>query len=116
MLKQVAKLKHGKGELLVRSAEKLRNIVKEAVAKFDLQMHGYKMYGIRRGPATLTFMQTGSYDAVAERGRWSSVKGLKTYIAEAMRSATEGQWSVLASTRVAEHARALDLSTLTREA
>ena len=45
-------------------------------------------YSLRRGGATWWFRATLSYDAVAERGRWSNVRTCRRYIEDAVAQLT----------------------------
>ena len=40
----------------------------------------FQPYGLRRGGATCWFQHTGSFSKTADRGRWSSERGMKQYI------------------------------------
>ena len=70
-----------------------------------LQEHNLQLYGVRRGAATSTFARTGSYDFVAERGRWSSHKVMKSYLNEAMRDQTETKFSATSRAAIEKYAK-----------
>ena len=56
--------------LLIPSAKAFRSTIKAAMKVLSLQEHNLQLYGARRGAATSTFARTGSYDFLAEKGRW----------------------------------------------
>ena len=47
-------------------------------------------YSLRRGGATATFRRSGSFDFVAERGRWTTTRALRIYINAALLESAEG--------------------------
>ena len=40
----------------------------------------YTPYSLRRGGATALFQWTGSFDVVADKGRWASLQALRLYV------------------------------------
>ena len=86
--------KHGTSErALVHDVKDFRNAIKKCMVLLHVQNLGYKMYGVRRGSATLYFKIHGSYDKTMEKGRWSCLKSLRTYLNEALQSKTEEKYT-----------------------
>ena len=56
-------------------------------------------YGLRRGGATAFFQMTGSFSKTADRGRWSSERGMKCYITSALQEMASQEYDSLASHR-----------------
>ena len=56
-----------------------------ANARKKLQLPAtYTPYGLRRGGATSLYQSIGSFDVVADRGRWASVAALRIYVTTAL--------------------------------
>ena len=49
----------------------------------------YSPYSLRRGGATALFRQTGSYNIVSTKGRWSTEKAMRGYINTALQSLSQ---------------------------
>jgi hypothetical protein len=69
--------------LLGMSGFEYRKLWKLVVADLRLP-RDVQPYGLRRGGATCLFQHSGSFDAVAVRGRWHTLKALRVYIKGAL--------------------------------
>ena len=74
---------------LVENQNHFRRTMKTVLAILKVEHMGFQLYGVRRGSATNVFGLTASFDAVCERGRWSSVKSMRMYVNQAMQALTE---------------------------
>ncbi len=88
----VAKLK-GQLKLLPRgalligmSAKNFRSLWRQALKALGIPKK-FTPYCLRRGGATSLFRHTGSYDKVAEKGRWLSLRAMRNYINQALEDA-----------------------------
>ena len=71
------------------SATSFRQWFARALDATDLSDRGYKPYSLRRGGATQVFLDTQSYSAVCQRGRWASEKTTRIYIQDSVALLTE---------------------------
>ena len=65
------------------SSYQFRKIWKEAVAALELP-EDVQPYGLRRGGATELFQFSGSFDVVADVGRWNTLKAARIYVTTAL--------------------------------
>ena len=75
--------------LLRRSIVKFRDHFRTLMVELGLAEFNLHPYSLRRGGATHTFRQCGSYDTVAELGRWSQATTAKVYINEGLANLNE---------------------------
>ena len=61
-------------QLLQLDERSFRKLLHRVVKALSVQDFAIRPYSLRRGGATWWFRATLSYDAVAERGRWSNVR------------------------------------------
>ena len=84
----------GSGDFpLVPSQDHFRKIIKAVYTVLKVEKMGFQLYGVRRGSATNVFAVSASFDAVCERGRWSSVKSMRMYVNSAMQALAEMKFS-----------------------
>ena len=57
----------------------------------------YAPYGLRRGGATTLFQSTGSFDRVADKGRWLSAQAVRIYVATALQEQAARDFSDLST-------------------
>ena len=67
-----------------KSPQSFRNVFAHHVKRFDLQRHAFRPYSLRRGGATYLFQCTGSMETALLKGRWSSTKVAKIYLADGL--------------------------------
>ena len=67
-----------------KSAQSFRNVLAYHINRFDLTSHGFRPYSLRRGGTTALFQATGSMEAALLKGRWSSNKVAKIYLADGL--------------------------------
>ena len=72
------------GDQLLQLDERgFRKLWHRVAMALDMHTFAIRPYSLRRGGATWWFRATHSYDAVAERGRWSNVRICRRYIEDA---------------------------------
>ena len=81
------------------SATAFRQWFVRALSATDLQNASYKPYSLRRGGATQVFIETQSYAAVCQRGRWASERTTRVYIQDSVALLTENSFSPNAKQR-----------------
>ena len=69
--------------LLGMSPTQFRRLWRQAVAAVGLPDF-FTPYSLRRGGATSPFQHCGSFDTVADAGRWLSAQSCRTYISSAL--------------------------------
>ena len=67
-----------------RSPQSFRNSFAHHLKKFDLTARGFRPYSLRRGCATALFQQIGSMEQALLKGRWSSTKVARNYVADGL--------------------------------
>eukprot|EP00435_Cladocopium_sp_Y103_P061990 s1215_g23.t1 len=68
----------------VRSAQSFRTEFRHHCKVFDILTLNFRPYSLRRGGATALFQETGSMEAALLKGRWSSSKVAKIYLADGL--------------------------------
>ena len=71
------------------SASTFRQLFSRGLEATELAGAQYKPYSLRRGGATQVFLETQSYSAVCQRGRWSSERTTRIYIQDSVALLTE---------------------------
>ena len=90
LLLQAWKSVHSPDAFLVSiSPTSFRQWFARALVATDLHRVPYKPYSLRRGGATQVFLETQSYAAVCQRGRWSSERTTRVYIQDSVALLTE---------------------------
>ena len=73
------------GDYMVgKTPSQFRAVFAQHLSKLGLSGMGYKCYSLRRGGATHLFRVSGSFDTVANRGRWGNVPTARIYVNEAV--------------------------------
>ena len=67
-----------------RSAQSFRNVFSHHIKRFNLEIHQFRPYSLRRGGATALFQNTGSMESALLKGRWSSTKVAKIYLSDGL--------------------------------
>jgi hypothetical protein len=72
------------GLLARRRPDQLRVALKSLLAVFELHELGYSWYSLRRGGATVDFLEHGSMETTIVRGRWTAGRTARIYIEQAI--------------------------------
>ena len=67
-----------------KSPQCFRNAFRRHCSMFHLQAHNFRPYSLRRGGATAIFQQSGSMELALLKGRWTSTKVAKIYLADGL--------------------------------
>ena len=67
-----------------RSPQGFRNVFAHHIKRFNLEIHRFRPYSLRRGGATALFQSTGSMESALLKGRWASTKVAKIYLADGL--------------------------------
>ena len=65
-------------------------------------------YSLRRGGATALFRQSGSFDVVANKGRWVSLAALRLYVTTALAELADAKDDVKAKALLVRYAQKLN--------
>lgn len=88
ILRAMIQLKKDQGldkvPIWTRSAQAFRNEFRHHCKIFDMELHLFRPYSMRRGGATHLFQCTGSMEAALLKGRWSSSKVAKIYLQDGL--------------------------------
>ena len=86
------KMKAG-DQLLQLDERSFRKLWHRVVKALKVQDFAIRSYSLRRGGSTWWFRATLSYDAVAERGRWSNVRTCRRYVEDAAAQLTSSRFT-----------------------
>ena len=67
-----------------KSGQSFRNTLAHHLSRFNLTSHLFRPYSLRRGGATALFQQSHSMELALLKGRWSSSKVAKIYLADGL--------------------------------
>lgn len=90
LMLQAWKAVHQPSALLVHvSPTSFRQWFSRGLEKTGLNVLPYKPYSLRRGGATQVFLESHSYSAVCQRGRWSAERTCRIYIQDSLSMLTD---------------------------